>query len=359
MARTHRATSQPCRRLRRCSPLSSGHRTVLGHRRAERGRLQRSRCRLAGEHRSTPVPSRTGTSAGGLGGTGLLSDAADGDRAPAGRRLAFCFGVASVGRRYTGHAGARGRSQAWSLRTEHALAGPLCRRQAGRSPRGDGRRAHALAGVRRAQRDLRSSRGAGAGPRRFTHAGLDEACLRRWRGTVPSCPARQRRGHRLVQTPGLRQSPRARRAVAPAKVIDANRDGWHVVWTAFVVAVFGWGVGFYGPGVYLAALHQRHGWPISTISMAITAHYLVSAILITWLPDAYRRFGVARVTMVGAAFAATGAIAWTNVQLAWQLVPALMLSGIGWAAMSGAALNAIEAPWIERGRPPAISTVFN
>jgi MFS family permease len=147
--------------------------------------------------------------------------------------------------------------------------------------------------------------------------------------------------------------------VAPAKVIDANRDDWHVVWTAFVVAVFGWGVGFYGPGVYLAALHQRHGWPISTISMAITAHYLVSAILITWLPDAYRRFGVACVTMVGAAFAATGAIAWTNVQQAWQLAPALILSGIGWSAMSGAALNAMVAPWFERDRPKAISMAFN
>ena len=147
--------------------------------------------------------------------------------------------------------------------------------------------------------------------------------------------------------------------MAPSEVIDTNRHGWHVVWTAFVVAVFGWGVGFYGPGVYLAALHQAQGWPISTISLAITAHYLVSALLITCLPDAYRRFGVARVTMGGAVFAASGAIAWTNVQQAWQLVPALMLSGIGWAAMSGAALNAMVAPWFERGRPQAISTAFN
>ena len=37
--------------------------------------------------------------------------------------------------------------------------------------------------------------------------------------------------------------------------------GSRVVWTAFVVAVFGWGVGFYGPGIYLVALHRSHGWP--------------------------------------------------------------------------------------------------
>ena len=43
----------------------------------------------------------------------------------------------------------------------------------------------------------------------------------------------------------------------------------------------------------------------------------------------------------------------------WQLVPALLLSGAGWAAMSGAALNLIVAPWFERDRPRAISTAFN
>lgn len=140
---------------------------------------------------------------------------------------------------------------------------------------------------------------------------------------------------------------------------DAGRAGWRVVWVAFVVAVFGWGVGFYGPGVYLFALHQAHGWPISTISLAITAHYLLSAILITRLPDAYSRFGVSRVTAGGALFAAMGAVAWTSAQHPWQLLPALMLSAVGWSAMSGAALNAMVAPWFERDRPKAIGMAFN
>ena len=123
--------------------------------------------------------------------------------------------------------------------------------------------------------------------------------------------------------------------------------------------MFGWGVGFYGPAVYLPALHQARGWSISTISAAITAHYLVSAALITALPEAYRRFGVGRVTLGGAVLAGAGAIAWANAQQPWQLVPALLLSGAGWSAMSGAALNAIVAPWFERDRPKAISIAFN
>ncbi len=32
--------------------------------------------------------------------------------------------------------------------------------------------------------------------------------------------------------------------------------GWRVTWAAFAVAVFGWGVGFYGPPVFLHAIRE-------------------------------------------------------------------------------------------------------
>ncbi|MFO1086990.1 MAG: MFS transporter [Reyranellaceae bacterium] len=136
-------------------------------------------------------------------------------------------------------------------------------------------------------------------------------------------------------------------------------SGWPAVWTAFVVAVFGWGVGFYGPAVYLVTLHREQGWSISTLSAAITAHFLVSALLITRLPTLYRRLGLARVTIAGTFLAAAGVLAWTGARQPWQLVPALALSGAGWSTMSGAALNAMVAPWFDRERPKAISMAFN
>ena len=139
----------------------------------------------------------------------------------------------------------------------------------------------------------------------------------------------------------------------------ADRHRARVVWIAFIVAVFGWGVGFYGPATYLPVLHRTRGWSIATLSAAVTAHYLVSAVLIISLPDAYRRFGVGRVTLGGTLFAAAGAIAWASAQQTWQLVPALLLSGTGWAAMSGAAINAMVSPWFERDRAKALSMAFN
>ena len=150
---------------------------------------------------------------------------------------------------------------------------------------------------------------------------------------------------------------------SPAMAINIsgndNREGWRVARVAFVVAVFGWGLGFYGVAVYVPALHEAHGWPIAAVSTAVTAHYLVSAMLIACLPAAYRRLGVARVTVIGAALAACGAMAWASAREPWQLVPAVLLSGAGWSAMSGAALNAMVAPWFDRDRPRAMGFAFN
>ena len=42
--------------------------------------------------------------------------------------------------------------------------------------------------------------------------------------------------------------------------------GWKVVGAAFVLAVFGWGIGFYGPSVFLRTLHDERGWPIAGLS---------------------------------------------------------------------------------------------
>lgn len=68
---------------------------------------------------------------------------------------------------------------------------------------------------------------------------------------------------------------------------------------------------------------------MSTIAQAVTAHYLLSVGSIVLLPEAYRRFGVGRVTFIGAVVACVGAIVWASAREPWQLVPASMLRGAG------------------------------
>ena len=77
--------------------------------------------------------------------------------------------------------------------------------------------------------------------------------------------------------------------------------GWKVVAVAFMVATCTFGVGYYGPAIFLNVLHQERGWSVSIISAAITVHFLVSAVLVARLPDAHRRFGIATTTQAGVA----------------------------------------------------------
>ena len=135
--------------------------------------------------------------------------------------------------------------------------------------------------------------------------------------------------------------------------------GWSVAWAAFALAAFAWGIGFYGPSIFLQTLHTSRGWSISQISAAITFHFLLSAFLIAYLPEIHRRFGIAGTTFGGALLMGIGLIGWSGAWQPWQLFVAAVPSAAGWAATSGAALNAIVARWFERDRPKAIGLAFN
>jgi hypothetical protein len=135
--------------------------------------------------------------------------------------------------------------------------------------------------------------------------------------------------------------------------------GWRVVWAAFTVAVFGWGVGFYGPPVFLFAVHEARGWSIPLVSAAVTCHFLLGAAVVAWLPAIHRRFGLSGVTRLGGAFSAIGVLGWALAAAPWQLFLATAISGAGWAMTGAAAINAIVAPWFIRRRPAALSTAYN
>jgi hypothetical protein len=75
--------------------------------------------------------------------------------------------------------------------------------------------------------------------------------------------------------------------------------GWRVVAGAFVLAVFGWGMGFYGPPVYLHAVQEARQWSVVLVSAAVTLHFLVGAVVVANLPALYRRFGLPAVTQSG------------------------------------------------------------
>ena len=149
--------------------------------------------------------------------------------------------------------------------------------------------------------------------------------------------------------------------IAEVRAPTATRAffGWRVVGGAFVLAVFGWGVGFYGPPVYLHALREARGWSLALLSAAVTLHFLIGAIAVANLPALYRCFGVPSVTKLGAILLGAGVAGWGLAREPWQLFAATLLSGAGWVALGAAAVNAIIAPWFVRTRPAALATAYN
>lgn len=135
--------------------------------------------------------------------------------------------------------------------------------------------------------------------------------------------------------------------------------GWRVTWAAFVVAVFGWGVGFYGPPVFLHTIVTERGWPIGLVSAAVTTHFLLGALIVANMPAIYRRFGVPATTKISAVCVALGILGWAVAREPWQLFAATIPSGIGWAGTGALAINMMVSPWFDRRRPAALSIAYN
>src|SRR2546430_6891392 len=135
--------------------------------------------------------------------------------------------------------------------------------------------------------------------------------------------------------------------------------GWNVVGATFVVALFSFGLGFYGVSVYLATLQRLHGWSASAVSTPVTLYYVAGALLTAAMANLYERLGPRVVVLVAGTALAAGVAGLGRVTEPWQLYPTFLVMSVGWGAMSGAAINIILAPWFQRRRGLAVSIAFN
>jgi len=135
--------------------------------------------------------------------------------------------------------------------------------------------------------------------------------------------------------------------------------GWWVVFCCFVIALYGWGLGFYGLSLYLVALHKIHGWSPATISAAITFYYIVGAFLVMQVGDTIQKRGARIVVLVGVGLMGLGVLGFTVARQPWHLYLAFLLMIPGWVAMGGGSINTIIAEWFDRRRGLAASLALN
>ncbi len=151
---------------------------------------------------------------------------------------------------------------------------------------------------------------------------------------------------------------------APDATIEADESspryaGWRVVAACFIVAVFCWGFGLYGHGVYLAELQRLHGWPASLISGGASAYYLVSATLVVFISDAMARFGPRRVMLTGVGCVATAVLLLAQVAAPWQLYAVYLLLAFGVVALHTGAISNVIGLWFDHRRGLAISLALS
>jgi predicted MFS family arabinose efflux permease len=136
-------------------------------------------------------------------------------------------------------------------------------------------------------------------------------------------------------------------------------DGWRIVVVCFLLATFGWGLGFYGQSVYVAELHRLHGWPTSLISLGTTFFYLSGAALVAFVSEAIKAFGPRNCMVAGILTMAVAAISLGQVTEPWQLYLANAMLAFGWAGTSLGMITNTLGLWFDRKRGMAISLALN
>jgi len=135
--------------------------------------------------------------------------------------------------------------------------------------------------------------------------------------------------------------------------------GWRVVLACFLVALFIFGFGLYGHGVYVAELQRLHGWPAALISSASSLTFLLSSIFATFTSELMARLGSKRLILLGIAALSASTILLAFATNPWQLYVAFILMSLGWTGMGVVVIATIVSSWFVHRRGLAISIAFN
>lgn len=136
--------------------------------------------------------------------------------------------------------------------------------------------------------------------------------------------------------------------------------GWRVAIACFTMTMFGFGFGFYGHSVYLAELTTRNGsdaprFTTSTVSAAVTAYYLSSALIMVFTSDLMTRLGPRVFAMTGAAMMGVSLFLISRITSTIELFVAYLAMAPAFAMLTNAAVANILGLWFRQKRGLAMS----
>ena len=131
--------------------------------------------------------------------------------------------------------------------------------------------------------------------------------------------------------------------------------GWRIVLTAFCMAVFAWGLGFYALSVYAQYLAQAGHFSPALLSAATTWFFLVGAAALYAVDAAVARIGRRAAVFAGVLLLAGGAAALPQLRSPVALFAIYGLMAFGWAATAGTAITQIVGAWFVARRGLALN----
>jgi hypothetical protein len=134
--------------------------------------------------------------------------------------------------------------------------------------------------------------------------------------------------------------------------------GWRVVIACFAMTFFGFGFGFYGLSIYLAALTIRDGTDapriaVSTVSAAVTIYYLAAAVIMVFVSDLIARLGPRLFAAIGAVMMGLSLFLVAHIRSVSDLFVAYLAMAPAFAMLTNAAAANIVGLWFtqKRGLP--------
>lgn len=136
--------------------------------------------------------------------------------------------------------------------------------------------------------------------------------------------------------------------------------GWRVAIACFTMTLFGFGFGFYGQSVYFAELTTRGGgeappFATSTVSVAVTAYYLSSSLIMAFTSDLMTRLGPRVFAITGAAMMGVSLFLITRINSVVGLFAAYLAMAPAFAMLTNAAVVNILGLWFSEKRGLAMS----
>ena len=137
-------------------------------------------------------------------------------------------------------------------------------------------------------------------------------------------------------------------------------EGWRIVAVCFLVATFGWGLGFYGQSVYVAELHRAARLAgLADLVGARRSSICSARCSSSSSARPSRQYGPRNCLIAGTLAMAAAAVAIGQVREPWQLYLANAVLAFGWAGTSLGMITNTLGLWFDQKRGMAISLALN